>query len=351
MPRIPPWLFRRANRRSPNIAALLPACRNLQSAVNELRWLKEHVNGITRTDKEGLLSRLCRKRGHGYPLQYILGTQPFGPLDIKCRPGVLIPRPETEAYTYHLADLIKAGSLGVGASDQGLGIVDFCTGTGCIPLLLYALLYRQFEGLEVLGVDISTQAVSLARNNIAHNARLGHLPDMRPNHTVDILQGDIFQDQTLEKLQERTWDVMVSNPPYISRRAWRHGGGQIGHSVRKYEPSLALVPGDGIPIPADWEHEDIFYARLLDIAYRLKPKAMLLEIGDEMQAARVIARFSQHRLSVGSHMEIWRDWPDMTPDHDEGFLLDTTTADGCSQTVVAKGSGNVRSILLTLGSS
>ncbi|EGR52561.1 Hypothetical protein TRIREDRAFT_124331 [Trichoderma reesei QM6a] len=350
MPRIPPWLFRKANRRSPNVAALLPACRDLQSAVNELRWLKEHVHGITRIQQEGLLSRLCRKRGQGYPLQYILGSQPFGPLDIKCRPGVLIPRPETEAYTYHLADLIKAGSLGVGASDQSLGIVDFCTGTGCIPLLLYALLSRRFERLEVLGVDISTRAVSLARANVAHNIRLGHLPSMRPNHTVDILQGDIFQDQILEKLQEQTWDVMVSNPPYISRRAWHYGGGQIGHSVRKYEPSLALVPGDDIPIPTAWEHEDVFYARLLDIASRLRPKAMLYEIGDEMQAVRVISRFSQHRLSVGSHIEVWRDWPDTTPSHEEGSLLETTTADGRSQTVLAKGSGNIRSIFITLGS-
>ncbi|KAL7823293.1 S-adenosyl-L-methionine-dependent methyltransferase [Trichoderma gracile] len=350
MPRIPPWLFRRANRRSPNLAALLPACRNLQSAVNELRWLKEHVNGVTRIHQEGLLSRLCRKRGQGYPLQYILGSQPFGPLEIKCRPGVLIPRPETEAYTYHLADLIKAGSLGVGASGQGLGIVDFCTGTGCIPLLLYTLLSRRFERLEVLGVDVSTQAVSLSRDNIAQNARLGHLTDMRPNHTIDILQGDIFQDQILEGLQERTWDVMVSNPPYISRRAWHYGGGQIGHSVRRYEPSLALVPGDDIPIPAEWEHEDVFYARLLDIAYILKPKAILLEIGDEMQAVRVASRFSQHRLSMGSHIEVWRDWPDITSTHEEDFSLEITTVDGRSQRILAKGGGNIRSILITLGS-
>ncbi|KAL6856427.1 S-adenosyl-L-methionine-dependent methyltransferase [Trichoderma novae-zelandiae] len=350
MSRIPPWLFRKANRRSANIAALLPACRNLPSAVNELRWLREHVNGTKRTDKENLLSRLCRKRGQGYPLQYILGSQPFGPLDVRCRPGVLIPRPETEAYTYHLAGLIKAGSLRVGESEQGLGIVDFCTGTGCIPLLLYALLHKQFERLEVLGVDISAQAVSLSRANIAHNARLGHLPNLGPNHTLDILQEDIFQDEIIEKLKGRSWDVMVSNPPYISRRAWRHGGGQIGHSVRKYEPSLALVPGDGLSIPVDWEHEDVFYSRLLDVASNLKPRAILLEIGDEMQAVRVVSRFSQHRLSVDSHIEIWRDWPDLTPSRDEEFSLGITTVDGSSHIVHAKGSGNIRSIFITLGS-
>ncbi|KAL7913828.1 S-adenosyl-L-methionine-dependent methyltransferase [Trichoderma velutinum] len=348
MSRIPPWLFRKASRRSANIAALLPACRDLQSAMNEFRWLKEHVNSTASTSKENLLSRLCRKRGQGYPLQYILGSQPFGPLDIKCSPGVLIPRPETEAYTYHLADLIKAGSLRAGELDQRLSIVDFCTGTGCIPLLLYTLLYQKFEHLEVLGVDISTQAVRLSRDNIGHNVKLGHLPRPQPNRTLNILQQDILQDEIIEKLQSHTWDVMVSNPPYISRRVWYHGGGQIGHSVRKYEPSLALVPGNDIPIPVNWEHEDVFYSRLLNIAYNLKPQAILLEVGDEMQALRVISRFSQHKLSANSHVEIWRDWPDLASGQSEESLVKITMDDGTSRIVSAKGSGNIRSIFIKL---
>ncbi|KAH6611199.1 modification methylase [Trichoderma cornu-damae] len=349
MPRIPPWLFRKARRHSANVAALLPACRDLPSAINELRWLKEHVDGTACAAKEGLLARLCRKRGRGYPLQYILGSQPFGPLDIKCRPGVLIPRPETEAYTHHLADLLKSGSLKAGESERGLSIVDFCTGTGCIPLILYALLHRQFEHLDVLGVDVSAQAVRLSRDNIGHNVKLGHFPCPRLNHSLGIVQEDIFQDEAITKLEGRNWDVMVSNPPYISRRAWRYGGGQVGHSVRKYEPSLALVPGDDIPIPVDWEHEDVFYARLLDVAYRLKPKVMLLEISAEGQALRVISRFSQHPLSVDSKVEIWRDWPDLASSGDEEASLEATMPDGSSQIVLTKGSGNIRSIFIKLG--
>ncbi|KAL7936697.1 S-adenosyl-L-methionine-dependent methyltransferase [Trichoderma chlorosporum] len=348
MSRIPSWLFRKAHRRSANIAALLPACRDLQSAMNEFRWLKDHVNSTASTTKGNLLSRLCKKRGQGYPLQYILGSQPFGPLDVKCRPGVLIPRPETEAYSYYLADLTKAGSLNVGRPGQRLGIVDFCTGTGCIPLLLYNLLHQQFEHLEVLGVDISDQAVSLSRDNIVHNVRLGHLPVPRPNHTLGILQADVFQDKVIEKLRDRTWDVMVSNPPYISRRVWYHGGGQIGHSVRKYEPSLALVPGDDIPIPKHWEHEDIFYSRLLDIAQVLKPKVILFEVGDEKQALRVISRFFQRKLSPDSHVEIWRDWPDFASNDDEKSPLEITVNDGISQAISVKGNGNVRSIFIKL---
>lgn len=349
MPRISPWLFRKAYRHSPNVAALLPACRDLPSAINELRWLKEYVNGTAHTAKESLLARLCTKRGQGYPLQYILGSQPFGPLDIKCRSGVLIPRPETEAYTYHLADLIKSGRLKIGDSKHDLGIVDFCTGTGCIPLLLYALLYQKFDHLKVLGVDISTQAINLARGNIGHNTRLGHLPDVELNHGLSIMQEDIFQDEVTEKLKGRNWDVMVSNPPYISRRAWNYGSGQVGYSVRKYEPSLALVPRDDIPIPVDWNHEDVFYARLLEIARHLKPRAILLEIGDKEQARRVISRFFQHSLSANSEVQVWRDWPDLASVGDKDCLLEIPVQGGSCRAVPIQGDGNIRSILIQLG--
>jgi methylase of polypeptide subunit release factors len=74
-------------------AQLLPACRDLESAANELRWIREHVQDTTSPIPAGLrIWKLVEKRGRGIPLQYVLGTQPFGDLEIKCRPGVLIPR-------------------------------------------------------------------------------------------------------------------------------------------------------------------------------------------------------------------------------------------------------------------
>jgi methylase of polypeptide subunit release factors len=72
---------------------LLPACRDLQSTANELRWIREHVQAHPTSVPPGLrIWTLAEKRGKGVPLQYVLGTQPFGSLEIKCRPGVLIPR-------------------------------------------------------------------------------------------------------------------------------------------------------------------------------------------------------------------------------------------------------------------
>lgn len=108
MPRIPPSVLLRAHRISPHLATLLPTCRELPSALNELRWIREHVllsssaaaqcprQRQQPTTKNKILERqvalLCQRRGRGEPLQYVLGSQPFGNLDIMCRSGVLIPR-------------------------------------------------------------------------------------------------------------------------------------------------------------------------------------------------------------------------------------------------------------------
>ena len=97
MPRLSPAYLNHAYNENPLLPLLLRACRDLPSARNELRWLREHVEQSARqprlsTNAIHRLKRLCISRSKGKPLQYILGSQPFGELDIKCRPGVLIPR-------------------------------------------------------------------------------------------------------------------------------------------------------------------------------------------------------------------------------------------------------------------
>lgn len=93
MPRIPPQAFRNARNISKELARLLPVCRDLHSAQNELRWLGEHAAEKSNGRNENhLLHQYVRRRARGEPLQYILGTEFFGDLEIDCRPGVLIPR-------------------------------------------------------------------------------------------------------------------------------------------------------------------------------------------------------------------------------------------------------------------
>ena len=101
MVRLSPRTLRQAFKESPLLPILLRSCRDLSSARNELRWLHESVKesstrsndgGVYSTSEAERLRKVCIERGKGVPLQYILGTQPFGDLDIKCRRDVLIPR-------------------------------------------------------------------------------------------------------------------------------------------------------------------------------------------------------------------------------------------------------------------
>ncbi|KAF4594993.1 Modification methylase HemK [Ophiocordyceps camponoti-floridani] len=339
MPRIPPWLFRQARRESPDLATLLPACRDLVSARNELRWLREHCNEPRR------LANLCRDRGRGFPLQYILESQPFGHLDIKCRPGVLIPRSETEAYACHLADLIVGTRFF--HSCRPLKVLDLCSGTGCISLLLFSRLQSSFDDLDVLGVDMSPDAIELALENVDRNRKLGHMGYPTTTQSLRFARRDIFEDEAMRPLVGERWDVLVSNPPYIAPRIWNCGMGQVGYSVRKFEPQLALVPGPQVPVSEGWERADAFYARLLDLAVLVDSKLLVLELGDEAQARRILAHFSQHPLAQTSTVEVWRDWPDQTAgEGGDASSLGIVAGSDRAFNVPIRGSGQIRSLFV-----
>ncbi|POS80644.1 HemK family methyltransferase [Diaporthe helianthi] len=372
MPRITPGAIRQAYNISPHAATLLPACRDLPSTLNELRWIREHVEELQRgrppspIRTEHQLASLCRRRGKGEPLQYVLGSQPFGNLDLKCRTGVLIPRPEPEAYTTHLASLIKQGSLpGIGHNNnpqKALRILDLCTGTGCIALLLYSLLRNTTTvrqgNLHVTGVDISADAVRLARENLAHNITRGHVSEPEaPRQSVRFIKGDVFSDSLFSTGPAAAaadgvngCDVMVCNPPYVSRWAFSH---QTARSVRNYEPKIAQVPavaydsGRGAAAAVVSRPEDVFYARLLDIAARLRPRVMLFEVGDLGQALRVAEMALRHGELAGSgsglSVEVWRDWPDAAPEEDEEVSAQVLQG---SREVHIRGSGHGRSVFM-----
>lgn len=95
MPRINPKEILRARAISSNLVSLLPVCRDLRSAQNELRWMRQHAINVlqrARVDDKRVLNDYVARRAQGEPLQYILGSEYFGDLEIRCRPGVLIPR-------------------------------------------------------------------------------------------------------------------------------------------------------------------------------------------------------------------------------------------------------------------
>lgn len=343
MPRLAPSLLLRAKGTSPLLPLLLKTCRDLPSAVNELRWLKEHVQDSYPLNepnaaslREQRLLSLCRKRSKGAPLQYLLGSQPFGDLDILCRPGVLIPRPETESYTTHLAQILGSSPSSPGwqiraNSSDALRVLDLCTGTGCVLLLLHSLLQNRISNLELHGVDISSRALLLARRNLAHNLKQSNLVP-KAKSQISFQPGDVLSDSWIQQ-HSSTYDVVISNPPYISAQGyWR----ETSKSVRNYEPKLALVPQPPDHDPSVLP-EDIFYPKLLKLAKLVNARVFLAEVADMQQASRV-ARFAVESRKWKS-LEIWRDWPyqDAEGQQNEVTIL--------GQTVAVKGSGHGRSVL------
>ncbi|KAL4747638.1 hypothetical protein BDW72DRAFT_182084 [Aspergillus terricola var. indicus] len=251
-----------------------------------------------------LLKSMCLARSRGVPLQYILGDQPFGELDIKCTKGVLIPRHETEAITFHTAKLIQDRMSCVERNGAApLRILDLCTGTGCISLLLHGLLSPHFPRLSIVGVDISAAAIRLAKENVERNVRLGSLSE-RALTEVDFQHGDVleFSSSPLSKLEdlfERTTglsassgphcDVIISNPPYVSVEEYHDG--TTSRSVRLFEPKLALVPPKSTrSTMVESKHvqrEDIFYYHIACLVTLFRAKMTVLECGNRAQAIRV----------------------------------------------------------------
>ncbi|CAN8095697.1 unnamed protein product [Discula destructiva] len=353
MPRISPPALRAAYRLSPHAATLLPACRDLPSALNELRWIREHVatqskahesSAAALTDELRVAS-LCRRRGRGEPLQYVLGTVPFGDLEILCRPGVLIPRPEPEAYTTHLAHLLTTNSLPrIPQPHKRLSVLDLCTGTGCIALLLHALLAPSIPALSVHGVDISPHAVRLARRNMRHNT-------LSSQTLLAFSKGDIFSSDWLHAHQQHGHcvDVLVCNPPYVSPWGFAH---QTARSVRNYEPKLAQVPVATLAAKYPGAQgrllADVFYARLLDVGVQTGARVMLFEVGDMAQALRVVEMALGHcglRARGSVEVEVWRDWPDAAPLEDEETSK-VSQVDEENREVRIKGSGHGRSVFI-----
>ena len=370
MPRLSNLLIRRARHINSLLPLLLRTCRDLSSACNELRWLREHVLNPTKASParrtwHEQLHHLCVERSRGKPLQYILGNQPFGGLDIICRPGVLVPRsvckaprlksvannppsPETEACTTHLATTICGNIAQNFLPDVSplclrlprLRILDLCTGTGCISLLLHAILSSRISHLGLHGIDISSNAIALANRNLRWNIGQTHLAQVATKQ-VRFSQGNIFHD--IPALREH-WDIIVSNPPYVSPQGFTR---ETARSVRKFEPKTALVPPDPSAISdvsgnapdRDIAIGDAFYPRLLEIAKNVGAKVLLAEVADMEQATRVATLASK-----GGHWdacEIWRDWPDQgMPSSQDKLKIE-------GKKVKVVGEGNGRSVFLS----
>ena len=160
---------------------------------------------------------------HYRPIQHIIGHTDFCNCRIAVSPDVLIPRPETEEIVTAAANLLcqKEPTAATG------NYLDLCTGSGCIAIALA----KQFPEARVYAVDLSAEALTLARKNAERN----HVE-------VTFSQADLLGWEL--SLPCPAFDLIISNPPYI-RDCERSG---MESNVLDYEPALALFVPDDDPL-------------------------------------------------------------------------------------------------------
>ncbi len=182
------------------------------------------------------------------PSQYITGHQEFWGLDFVVSPAVLIPRPETEHFVETVLELAR----GI----RTPRIVDVGTGSGCIALALA----NELKSAEVYAVDLSAEALEIARANAAR---------LQLDGRVHFVQSNVLSGawQTCSD-----FDFVVSNPPYVGLNE----ADKVQRSVFEFEPRMAVFAGEnGL---------DVIRPLIAQAHVALKPGGWLaMEIGYSMR--------------------------------------------------------------------
>lgn len=224
-------------------------------------YLLEFVTGVKRAsyymnpDKEltceqtNQYQRLSEKRMQRIPLQHLTGVQEFMGYEFVVSDAVLIPRQDTEILVEEAYGFLQ----------NEMQILDVCTGSGCILLSLLKLAEeKHLQKVHGVGTDISEAALEIAKKNAK---RLFGESDH--SAFVELLQGDL-----LEPVAGRTFDMIVSNPPYIRTEEIE----KLEAEVKIHDPFIALDGGeDGL----------IFYRKIVSESVNVLKSggSLLFEIG------------------------------------------------------------------------
>jgi len=210
---------------APTIATLIRSALGLGVGVFEARLLLAHATGwrretliafddrVVAPDAAARFLQLAQARAQGEPIAYLLGEREFHGLSFAVGPGVLIPRPETEALV----------EFALAHAPTGARVLDLGTGSGAIAISVAAAR----PDLAVTAVDRSEAALSIAARNNAH------LVEGR----VRLLASDWYG-----ALGEERYGVIVSNPPYVAA-----GDAHLDQGDLRHEPRGALTDeADGL---------------------------------------------------------------------------------------------------------
>ncbi len=189
----------------------------IEDAVLDAWYLLEFVTGISRAmyflrmneemnaEQEKQYKVYLKTRANHIPLQHITGVQEFMGLEFCVNEHVLVPRQDTEVLVESVLEVLETG----------MDVLDMCTGSGCIIISLKKLK----EDIKASAVDISKEALEVAAKNIE-----------KLEADVKLLESDLFTNV------EGTYDVIVSNPPYIRTAVIE----ELKEEVKFHDPFLAL---------------------------------------------------------------------------------------------------------------
>lgn len=213
-----------------------------------------HFSEEERAELDFIVERLlCQE-----PVQYVLGQADFHGLTFHVAPGVLIPRPETE----ELVDWVLEELAGIRAA----AVLDIGTGSGCIAVSLA----KACPEAKISALDISPVALDIARGNAT-----------AAGVDIGMLCGDILHPDRNDILSMSSWDVIVSNPPYICDSE----ATGMSENVLGFEPHEALFVPDNNPL--------LFYKAIADYSIqKLNPGGKLFVEINRAYATEVMSLFS-----------------------------------------------------------
>jgi|LSQX01.3.fsa_nt_gb release factor-specific protein-(glutamine-N5) methyltransferase len=254
--------------------------KGLEGAALDRDVILEHVTGFDRAylmahpeatvsyaKFEGFKELINKRRNH-MPVSYITGHKEFMGLDFIVNEHTLIPRPDTETLVEEVSHLIEAFVN----KQETIRILDLCSGSGAIGLSLA----HRFPQMELVLADISPRAMAVARMN-AQNLGLNQQTDFKVGDLFDAIKGS------------DDFDVIVSNPPYITSNDMR----SLPRDVREYEPRQAL-DGGGSGLE--------FYERISDKArqYLVNGGSLYFEIGADQgqEVSELLRQFNWQDIEV-----------------------------------------------------
>ena len=168
-------------------------------------------------EKISKFKHLIERRSRKEPIAYIIKKKEFWSKIFTVNKNTLIPRPETELMVEKLSKIYK---------DKSISLLDIGTGSGCILISLLSELKKS----KGVGIDISNKALSIAKKNAKkHNL----------NSRIK------FLNKSFDNCYNRSFDLIVSNPPYIKSRELNN----LEDDIKRYEPLIALDGGnDGLDV-------------------------------------------------------------------------------------------------------